>query len=376
MNRTTFFAIAIAATATIASCIKPEKSSCEADIVGFSINGLTPVAEPDFNPNEVVIKISESDWPSVVETDALLTPTLTLSEGATVQPPSGTPVKLSSAQYIVTAQDGHTTKIYTITAIKEYAGDTLYFPFDEWKVKDGEGYNILSDVSWSNGNPGVSMGLGLMGRPLIPASYPSQMSDEAVLGKAVRLETKQGGTIMSMQVPVWSGNCFLGNFNTKAVLDPLKATEFGRSTRRKPQSLYGYYKYTQGSGKYNEHAELIDRPDSCDIYAVFYRADADDGSDVTLSAYDIGTSPYVVARADLPDGSTTAGNSFHEFHLDFVYRDGAIVDFDNHRYKLAVVFASSSVGAALRGNPPTVYYAGKVGSVLLVDEVRVVNFPK
>ncbi|MDR3297734.1 MAG: PCMD domain-containing protein, partial [Prevotellaceae bacterium] len=177
-------------------------------------------------------------------------------------------------------------------------------------------------------------------------------------------------------VPVWSGNFFLGNFNTKSVLDPLKATEFGRSTSRKPHSLHGYYSYTQGSGMYNEHTTLITRPDSCAIYAVFYRADADNGSEVILTAYDIGSSPYVVARAELPDGSTTAGSGFHEFHLDFKYRDGVIVDFEKHRYKLAVVFASSSVGAALRGNPPTIYYAGKVGSVLLVDEVRVINFPK
>jgi hypothetical protein len=222
------------------------------------------------------------------------------------------------------------------------------------------------------------MGLGILGREKIPENYPSQMVEFGKKGNAVKLETKLGGKILLMNVPVWSGNFFLGNFNiNKALLSTLEATEFGRSYMHKPRCLQGYYKYREGSGKYNYNGTEIDRPDSCSIYAVFYRCD-EGSSDVTLTAYDINTSPRILARAELPDGSSTDGDDFHEFSIEFgAYAEEP--DFENHRYKLAIVFSSSARGGTPEydnaGQPTKkAIYAGKVGSTLIVDEVTVVNY--
>jgi hypothetical protein len=200
------------------------------------------------------------------------------------------------------------------------------------------------------------------------------MTTEGKYGSAVKLETKLGGQILNLNVPVWSGNFFLGNFNTsKVASSPLEATEFGRRYKRKPKVMQGYYKYREGSGMYNDSGTEVNRADSCSIYAVFYRADQGE----TLTAYDINTSPLVLARADLADGSQTSGNNFHEFSIEFgQYREEP--DFRNHKYKLTIVFSSSARGgtAKYENGQPTkaAFYAGKPGSTLIVDEVRVINY--
>jgi hypothetical protein len=369
MGRVQVQIVAIAVgLAGLSGCIMPEQPSSEADIIAFALPGIACV-ENNVNANTVYIKVENKDWAAL----SGVSPLIEVSQGATITPPSGVAVDLAAVQYAVTSESGQSSKIYTISLAQEYSNDTVFFPFESWKTT-GDGYNTPTDADWSSGNAGISMGLSALGIERIPGNYPSQMTTEGKQGNAVKLETKLGGLIVLVNVPVWSGNFFLGNFNTgKALSSPLEATEFGRIYKRKPKAIQGYYKYREGSGKYSLNGEEVDRADSCSIYAVFYRADGD----ATLTAYDIGASPLALARADLADGSPTDGDGFHEFCIEFgQYSEEP--DFENHRYKLTIVFSSSARGATAKyenGQPTkTAIYAGKVGSTLIVDEVRVINY--
>ncbi|GHT17247.1 hypothetical protein AGMMS4956_20640 [Bacteroidia bacterium] len=367
------FFVALAFT----SCIQSEPLSSEADILSFAIPGVDLV-DININTNSVYIVIENKDLEKLQN----VKPQIEVSQGAKISP--DTLVNLHDVKYIVTSQNGNSQKQYIIDIAQEYTDDTIHFSFDGWSTTS-DGYYKLNDMAWSSGNGGITTALNLLSRPKIPESYPSQMTNDGYNGNAVRLETKRGGIIFnSLNIAVWAGNFFLGNFNTNYLLDPLKATEFGRVYKRKPHRMQGFYKYTEGPGLYYESLDKIGtqigtldsfaRADSCSIYAVFYLAD----NKQTLTAYDIHTSPLVIARADLPksEAASTSGDGFHKFDLPFVYTSEP--DFDHHIYKLAILFSSSAVGGAptfdANGKPTTtVLYAGKPGSVLIVDEVRVVN---
>lgn len=368
-------AAAVAAClAGVSACIKPELPSSEADIdiERFELPGIKCLEKEVKEGNSIYIKVESRHWLSLLN----ICPQIEISKGATITPPLGVAVDLNTVEYVVTAENKKSSKTYTFHLAQEYNGDTVFFPFESWKVTS-DGYYALRDADWSSGNAGVSMGLGVLGIPKIPESYPSQMVASGKKGNAVKLETKQGGQIIVVNVPVWSGNFFLGNFNIgKALSSTLEATEFGRTYKRKPRCIQGYYKYREGSGKYSDNGVEVDRPDSCSIYAVFYRSDAG-SSDMTLTAYDVNTSPHILARADLPDGSPTNGDDFHEFCIEFgEYKFEP--DFEAHKYKLAIVFSSSAHGGTPKyenGRPTkTAIYAGKVGSTLVVDEVKVINY--
>jgi hypothetical protein len=382
MSKIQIQAAAIAAClAAISSCIQTEQPSSEADITGFRLPAAE-VWENDIDQASgiIYIKVDGKKWDNFTHA----APQITISENATIFPPSGAPVDLTdiTLRYVVTAENGRSTKTYTIKvdSASNFDKDTALFSFDEWRIIPTGGYsyyvldsNDWSHKDWSSGNAGVGIALLLQGKSKNPANYPSQMTTEGKSGCAVKLETKPGATIFGMKIPVWSGNFFLGNFNTnKVTSSPLEATEFGRTYKRKPISLQGYYKYKEGSGKYNDNGTEIDRADSCSIYAVFYRADHDE----TLTAYDINTSPLTLARAALADGSPTVGDGFHKFNIEFGQYSEA-PDFDKHKYKLAIVFSSSARGGTPKyenGQPTkTTIYSGKVGSTLIVDELRVIN---
>ncbi|MDR0565709.1 MAG: PCMD domain-containing protein [Prevotellaceae bacterium] len=364
-----------AGLAGMSACIKPELPSSEADIdvEKFELPGIKCLEKEIKEGNSIYIKVGSQHWLSLLS----ICPQIEISKGATITPPLGVAVDLNTVEYVVTAENKKSSKTYTFNLAQEYSGDTVFFPFEGWKVSS-EGYYTLNDADWSSGNAGVSLGLPLLERDKIPENYPSQMEASGKKGSAVKLETKLGGKRLPfMNVPVWSGNFFLGSFNIgKALSSTLEATEFGRRYQRKPRCIQGYYKYREGSGRYNDNGTEIDRPDSCSIYAVFYRADQG-SSIVTLTAYDVNTSPRILARAELRDGSSTVGDDFHEFSIDFGEYP-VEPDFENHTYKLAVVFSSSARGGTPKyenGQPAkTAIYAGKVGSALVVDEVKVINY--
>jgi hypothetical protein len=131
------FGLMIAVAPVFTSCSKdeePKNTAC--DIVAFSVNGE-------------VWSISSTNithaYPAETK-ETSLTPTITLSPGATVNPPSGTAQNFFTEQgitYTVTAEDGATRKTYTIRATRtpSAACDILTFTV-EGTVWDIDGTDI------------------------------------------------------------------------------------------------------------------------------------------------------------------------------------------------------------------------------------------
>lgn len=347
MKRITLTSIFLVAIALL-SCSSDDVKSSENFIENFSLPGIDPL-EINIINEQSSIHVSTS--PSNIEKLSAAKPTVEVSKGASLKE-EGANWMDEDFKYIVTAENGE---------VREYSVKNLSISssnsFEEWD--DTGNYYILSDLSWSSGNSGISMAFGLLGiDSKNPENYPSKKTENGYVGNAVLLETIEGGTVFGRPVPLFSGNFFLGNFNvSKAVSDDeLEATEFGRIYFSKPKSVKGYYKYKEGTGK---NIGNIDK-DSCDIYAIFYKA-----KDETLTAAtnDLETNPNVLAFDRWSDCSETEGEGFKEFSLDF--GEYANPDFENYKYKLAVVFAASNNGAKFKG---------KVGSKLIVDEVVIENY--
>jgi len=259
-----------------------------------------------------------------------------------VEPSKGASVKKEGTEYIVTAENGETRKYY-LDISYGVSGNS----FESWK---NNGYDYVSDLNWASGNIGISTALSMLGRDKSkPENYPTKKNEFGYAGRAVVLETIEGGSIFGRNMPILSGNFFLGKFNTnKMASDELAATEFGKLYFAKPKSVKGWYKYEEGAGAGN---------DFCDIYAAFYQAP----DDSVLTAKD-NLDEKSLAYARVSNCTTTDG--FQPFELNFgEYSDP---EFDKYNYKLVITFASSKGGAT---------YQGKIGSRLTVDEVVIEDYP-
>ena len=182
------------------------------------------------------------------------------------------------------------------------------------------------------------------------------------------METKRtGGLADGLGKPIAAGNLFLGKFDgSKALTDAMKATQFGVPFDKKPKKLTGWYKYSPSSQMVGPDGNggmmnINNISDSCQIYAVFYLTDA---NTEWLYGDDALTSPALVAKAVLENGSATFGNDFHYFELDFDY-GGKTIDeqkLRNFEYKIAIVFSASKRGGE---------FIGALGSKLIVDDIRI-----
>jgi hypothetical protein len=180
------------------------------------------------------------------------------------------------------------------------------------------------------------------------------------------METIEGGhiSLLNKNIPLISGNFFLGNFNVaKLVSDELAATEIGRIYPAKPKTIKGYYKYKQGDGIFQDNGvPKPERPDSCNMSVWFYRSDLPSGKDTILTVRDIDhASDLVIGQITKADCSDT-NDEFKPFELEIKYAS----DYNpTHRYKLAITFAASRNGDL---------YAGKIGSKFIVDEIEIEDY--
>ena len=114
-----------------------------------------------------------------------------------------------------------------------------------------------------------------------PKQFPTYRTENGFEGNGVRLQTMYTGDFgKDMGKPIAAGNLFLGRFILdQAMMDPLKATEFGVQWDRDPLRITGYYKYKPGSKYTNAAMEVIpDCIDEASIYAVFYNNIDPDGN--------------------------------------------------------------------------------------------------
>lgn len=363
--------------ATLTSCFKDEPLNAECDIEYAYLHSDDPEAT-FYQLTDSLVEVYSTD--NVIEFGVkedvdltALAPEFVLTEGATIEPASGSVHDFSGntpVSYTVTSQDGKWSRTYTvyinhrIRTIDEIS--TLSFEnsmldtsqrYAVWYETAADGYEINA---WATGNPGFAITAG----DAAPSEYPSSVLEEGYEGRGVRLITRATGTLGALfGMPIAAGNLFTGTFNTLDALgSATKATRFGTPVSQRPLSFSGYYKYTPGEEVTGEDNKPIPgKIDAGDIYAILYRNTDSEGKAFTLDGDNVKTSDQIVATAIIDEVKPTT--EWTPFDINFTYKeqlDEQILR--NYGYSLAIVFSSSINGA---------YFEGAVGSTLCIDEVKV-----
>ncbi len=384
----------VAMTASLTSCIKEEALNSEADITGVTLgDDNLLLRDPDITNNEVTLYLNTSD--------SILAPQFTLTEGATIEPASGTkrkfftrvpnpqktgeedgqPDSINQAlpqEYTVTSQDGAWKKKYTIkvmafntTPSDFHFDDIRYYMYDV----NGDGvddplFHIFYEkhggqqVDWGTGNPGAM--ITLMASNPTPFDYPTSQADNGKENKCAKLTTISTGALGAMfGAPIAAGNIFLGSFSVN-MGDMASSTHFGIPFfNTKPLSLTGYYKYKAGSTVTDENSNVVSgAKDDFAIYAVLFEVTKDvpwlDGTDTKLNSL---TSPNIVLKAELTDRKET--DEWTQFTIPFELVNGKTFDLDKMiagKYSFAIVASSSKDGGK---------FVGAVGSTLYLDEFHI-----
>ena len=364
-----------------AACIQEEALNTEADIESIALPGNVMNRPAAFGD-----AITEADGTKVYPvmlyvkkgTDVTkLAPELTLTEGATVVPASKTVLDFTRAQdYIVTSQDGQWKRHYRISVNASGLANTQY-SFENVRLGGGGKYHIFYETdqlgaetfAWASGNPGFALADATERDPL---NFPTFQAEDGYRGKCLTLVTRRGGSLAeSVNMPIASGNLFLGEFDLlNALIDALKSTKFGMQFESVPTQLSGYYKYTPGETFYeldksapDKLRPVPDRTDQPNIYAIFYESTDErpilDATDALAE-----DNPQVISTAIVDQDDVRPTTEWTYFEIPFVYRPGKSVDSDKlaaGRYCLAIIFASS-----IRGD----YFEGAPGSTLCIDEVE------
>lgn len=378
--------IAAVTVSSLSSCIKEEAPNAEADITGVTLgDGSLLLREPVINNNDITLYANTSD--------SILAPQFTITDGATIEPASGTPRQFFSSHdsifyddeagefdttvvvtsipqtYTVTSEDGHWQKTYTVNIVNNATPSD--FHFDDVRYYDFNGQRMFQiffetvggqRMDWGSGNAGAMVTLAASNPAY--SDYPTSQADGGVSGKCAKLTTISTGALGSMfGAPIAAGNLFLGSFVVN-MQDMPASTHFGVPLRNTaPTSMSGYYKYQPGktfltrNAAHNGTVEVPGRTDDFAIYAIVYEVTPQhpyvDGNTVF-------TSTDIVLRAEVKEHHT--GNEWIHFDVPFEQQNGKTIDEDKllqGRYNIAIVLSSSEGGAD---------FEGAIGSTLYVDE--------
>ena len=174
--------VSAAAIIGITSCKPTEELSQEASITSFTFDTTNEAnsivtSQPAIEGNTITFTVCYDATPEQLSS---LVPTITVSEGATVNPASGSAVDFANGPvtFTVTAQDGVTTSTYTATATM----DKPAYPIDEQLA--GE-YKGLLDI--------------LLGGSPVGSDIPKNITVAKVDGETISL-TMEDFSFMGMEL--------------------------------------------------------------------------------------------------------------------------------------------------------------------------------
>ena len=355
---------------SVSSCIQDEALNVEAAIDGCTGSQIQS-ATIDHLKKEIEVYVL--DGTDISQQELIFT----LPEGASIQaeeteandrPPLYDFSQYTSRHFVVTSEDGVTQAEYLIR-INKLALPTSY-SFEELKTITPYNVFYLTNASgimqWASGNPGYD----LSGMALNETQYPTVQSPEGHSGKCAKLTTLSTGSFgKPIGMPIAAGNLFIGSFDTQnAVLAPLKATHMGFPFTKRPSRMTGWFKYKAGETFTDKAGNAVTgKKDRGDIYAALYEAPSSNFSlDGNLFPDGTGIDEHIVLLARIPKQEMTETDDWKKFDLEFIPQNGKTLnaeDLKNGKYKLAVVFSSSAMGA---------YFQGAVGSELWIDEVEII----
>ena len=356
---------------SISSCIQDEALNVEAAI--DSCTG-TNIQSTTIDHLRKEIEVYVLDGTDISQQELIFT----LPEGASIQaeetetndqPPLYDFSKKTLRTFIVTSEDG-ATQTKSLIRVNKLTLPTSY-SFEE--LKEITPYNVFyltnesGIMQWASGNPGYV----LSGMALDETQYPTVQHPIGYSGKCVKLTTLSTGNFgKPIGMPIAAGNLFIGSFDTQnAVLAPLQATHFGFPFTKRPSKITGWFKYKAGEVFTDKSGNIVTgKKDKGDIYAVLYEAPSSDFSlDGNLFPNNgTGIDEHIVLLARISEQEMTETSEWTKFDLDFKPQNGKTInteDLKNGKYKLAVVFSSSVMGA---------YFQGAVGSELWIDEVEII----
>lgn len=344
---------------SLTSCIKEEALNAEADIVSCKLDKDILIRQPVITNDEVRFYVNaENDITQ-------LAPVFTLSEGATVEPASGTTKDFTTPQtYTVTSQDGQWKKTYKVSFV--FGNPATDYHFDNvrfYEKGSQKRYHIFYDqgmggteLTWSSGN----FGFMIIAGNASAEDYPTSQAEDGYVGKCAKLVTRSTGPLgLSMKTPLAAGNLFVGDFRID-IGNPAKSTRFGIPFYKVPLRLSGYYKYKAGAKYTNQNLEeQADKKDIFDIYAVMYEVTS---GVPYLDGTNIKTHENIVMMAQVEERKET--DEWTHFSAVFKPVNGKSIDavkLREGKYNLAIVMSSSEGGADFKG---------AIGSTLYVDEMN------
>lgn len=362
---------ALFCSSMLTSCFKDEPLNSEADILMVSVDtSEESIKNLFYNVTDATIQVfyDDNEVTFVVKDGAdvsALAPEFVITDGATISPASGTVIDFSHGpvNYTVTSQDGAYKRTYAVS----FQPDAFspYQSLDNPKLlTQGSGQMEKKWYAW-DGLETANAGFSFVGSS-DPTGYPTLASEDGYQGGCAVLRTVNTGTWGAMTGKrIAAGNLFLGRFDTtKALLQTLKATQFGLPISREPASFSCWYKYKPGPTMTDRNGvELPGEIDKCAIYAVVYLNHNDNGEPFFLDGETI-MSETVKNRVGVAriKGDLPAADTWTELKLDFEYWEGLDpVILEKRGYSLAFIASASSEGD---------YFKGAVGSELWIDEIH------
>lgn len=361
---------------TVNVTFKGEKTtfSSEALIKEMTFADKLVTVQPQIDDKNITFQVPASDSSYIDGSLTKLIPTITVSDGAKVEPASGSVIDFSKGPvtFKVTSEDGVNQSEYVVSCVKKSV-----YSFSKWEEayfeEDALGYDDPVENGWATSNQAayliVSMSLWDNG------PYPVTAEEKGYQGKGALIYTAdtKGMWAWIAAIPkVTAGSLFMGKFILNPV-ETLKSTCFGVPFYSKPTTVKGYYKYnagekyctttiTQNDGKTTVIADTIPGMlDSCALTAVLYEV-PEFTDEMTLngeSLFDFSLAPEGIKVVAFADFYSHSASEFTPFELKLNY----LQDYNpSKKYKFSVICSPSKNGAK---------YAGCPGSKLSIDEVEV-----
>ncbi|MBN1598879.1 MAG: PCMD domain-containing protein [Bacteroidales bacterium] len=333
-------------------CKKDDDKSDEALILNFSVTAIDIV---DFETRDIlideeksIVSIFSENYIDESEIPVSLTPSITVSVGASISPASGVPVTYTDKEevivYTVRAESGSEKTWHVYLRDNQLPNSD----FEDWHEVTGLDNQTflqpgMEEVTtlWTTANMGTSI-------YSIYGTIPLEDGDNTL----VQLMTEE-----STMVPVNTATLFTGEFDINGAIqnptDPEQATKFGAPFVFRPGAVKIDFSYQAGPeyiratlndpdnifGGFN--VENIAGADSCTIYGIL--------------EYREGDSITEIARARVVAGDS--GPELSELIIPFVYESSL------DPTHITIVFASSVNGH---------YFTGAVGSTLIIDNLELI----
>lgn len=371
--------LVLMATLLMSSCIREESANAECDITGVDSLWLKELPEGFITGNPVIKNSSITFFIAENSDVTALSPRFYITPGARLLMkndkgeyasfyPSYKRDFTTPKTYTVVSEDGQWYKDYTVsfeTPTPLNICDFENFELDERGqfqcLLQSQNDGSLNAHIWDCGNSGFA----LSGMGKTPEEYPTTFVDGGVKGKCARLETKTTGDFgKRTKMPIAPGNLFIGEFRVaQAMLFPLQATRFGlQIAKGEPESITGWYKYTPGEVYTDKELNILEKRDSCDIYAVLFEVDPQ--KFVPLQGDNVMSSERIVMLARVENPGEP--KEWTRFEAPFLPMNGKTFDperLKNKGYAFTMVASSSRGGA---------FFQGAVGSTLYLDDYEII----